>query len=36
LAGFGKIEHDSKLLGELDKLDGIIVPGGFGIGSGRD
>ncbi len=25
-----KYEHDSKLLGELDKLDGIIVPGGFG------
>ena len=25
-----KYEKDSKLLSELDKLDGIIVPGGFG------
>lgn len=25
-----KYENDQKLLGELDKLDGIIVPGGFG------
>ena len=25
-----KYEHNSSLLGELDKLDGVIVPGGFG------